>query len=448
MSELTLAAWAHDLQLDAVPRQVREAASIAFANAMGVAIGGLEEEATARAISVARRLAPGVEHARIIGTGVDTSVDQAAFVMGVAAHVLDFDDTELATIYHPSAAPLGSAMAIGQYRDVSGAEGALAWIIGLEIGIRVAAALGMPHYDRGWHATGTAGSVATAAVAARLLDLDTDRMASALSIGATMAGGHRTHFGTDTKSGHAGFAAQRGVQAALLAETGFTASNEGIGGRRGLLGVVGPDGDHDALVRDLGSTWRLLGDRIKPYASGVVTHPAIDAGRELGNRLSREPRRVASVDLRVHPLVVELTGIETPATGLAAKFSVAHCFTVGFLRDKAGPSEFTDESARDETVQMLRRKITVRADERIAHMTVHAVITLSDASRLEVLVDPARGSDHRPLTDAEVEHKFEDLVASRMDAGSARVWFRRLRGLESEVSLRECALALDASCLV
>ncbi len=240
------------------------------------------------------------------------------------------------TIYHPSAALLGAVLSVGQLRGSSGEAVAIAWIVGLEVGIRVASALGMSHYDRGWHVTGTAGAVACAAAAAKLLGLDSHRVSAALSIGATMSGGHRAHFGTDTKSGHAGFAAQKGVHAALLAEAGFTAASDGIFGHAGLLQVVGPDGDAGALLRDLGDAWRLLGNRIKPYASGVVTHPSIDAGRALGERLNHDQSRVQTVDLDVHPLAVELTGKTAPVTGLESKFSVNHLLRCRISRRQSG----------------------------------------------------------------------------------------------------------------
>lgn len=441
----TLASFFEGLKIDDIPADVLSAAAASFANVVGVAIGGLDEDATQRALAVARLLGAGGACARIIGTGTDATLDQAAFVSGVAAHVLDYDDTDLATIYHPSAALYGAVLALGEWRDIAGDAALLAWVVGLECGIRVSDALGMPHYDRGWHVTGTAGSVAAAAAGSRILGLTGEAHEAALNIGATAAGGHRAQFGTDTKSGHAGFAAQRGVHAVLLAQVGFTASPAGLTGSRGLLGVVGPDGPHGALIDGLGTTWRILGNRLKPYASGVVTHPAIDAGREIGDAIGRDIGSLVSVELVVHPLVGELTAIAEPETGLQGKFSVRHCFSVGLVRDKAGAAEFSDAAVHDAALVRARSLVTVRVDPEMPHMTARATARLQDGTTRVADINRARGSDARPLTDAEVLGKFGDLVAPRVGDAAAQRWFDRLSDLRSEASVSRLVSELDQS---
>lgn len=440
-----LTTFLRGLALDDVPIAVRESAGLAFANIVGVAVGGLDEPATQRAIAAARLLAPGASAARVPGGGAALSIDQAAFVLGVAAHVLDFDDTDLATILHPSAAPFGALLAIGDANGVDGRAALTAWIAGLECGLRVADGLGRSHYDRGWHVTGTAGAVAAAATGASLLGLVGDRYETALNIGATAAGGHRAHFGTDTKSGHAGFAAQRGVHAAFLAREGFTAAEDGLTGPRGLLGVLGPDGDHGALTRDLGMRWRLLDNRLKPYACGVVTHPVIDAGREASRLIAGDPGRLVRVELLVHPLVGELTSIADPATGLEGKFSVRHCFVAGLVRDKAGPDEFTDAFVRDPVLVRLRNVVEVRVEGSLRHMTARAVLHLADGTSRSISIDRPRGSDERPLTPAEAEAKFVELVGRRAGTKAARAWYARLTHLEREPSLAALVLEFDAA---
>jgi 2-methylcitrate dehydratase PrpD len=253
------------------------------------------------------------------------------------------------------------------------------------------------------------------------------------------------HFGTDAKSAHVGYAAQRGLHAALLAREGFTAAPGGILGRRGLLEVVGPDGPHNELDRDLGAAWRLLDNRLKPYASGVVTHPAIDLARLVREWLGADAGRIAGIDLRVHPLVGELTGIQDPQTGLEGKFSVRHCFAAGFLRDRAGPAEFTDTFVLSPEVQRLRERVSVRVQAGVRHMTAAALVEATDGSSRTFEVLDARGSDPRPMTDAEVDAKFVDLVAHRTGPGLAAAWFARLSRLDRAPDVAAELAELDAA---
>ena len=439
-----LVAQMHALQLGDVPEIVISAAADSFANVAGVAIGGLNEDAPRRALAVTAMLGSAPQ-ARVLGTGEVRNLEHAALVNGIAAHVLDFDDTDLATIYHPSAVLYGAIWPLAEWVDADGRDAMAAWIVGLETGIRIAAALGMPHYDRGWHVTGTAGAVAAAAAAARLLRLGQGAFASALNLAATMSGGHRTQFGFDAKSGHVGFAAQRGLLAALLAREGFSASPLGVTGPRGLLGVVGPDGPHSALTDRLGNRWRLLDNRLKPYASGVVTHPAIDAAREVGRRFGRDAPGFEAITLRVHPLVVELTGLADPQTGLQGKFSVRHCFAIGLLYDRAAAEEFTDVAVRDGRVRSVRELVDVVADPSMPHMTTAVTVRLAGGETHEIPVTDVRGSDLRPLSPSEVEAKFVGLLEGRLGKPDSLRWFERLRAVRSESSMASLAREFDAS---
>jgi 2-methylcitrate dehydratase PrpD len=277
------------------------------------------------------------------------------------------------------------------------------------------------------------------------LGLNARQFGNAISLAATGAAGHRAHFGTDTKSAHAGYAAYRGLHAALLAERGFTAAADGICGRRGLLEVVGPDGPHEGLAMSLGDHWHLLDNRIKPYASGVVTHPVIDVARLVRDRLRGDVAQLATAELRVQPLVGELTGIVDPRTGLEGKFSVTHCFAAGLLRGSGGPQEFTDAFVRSPAARAVRGRTTVVVESTRAHLTAEVRFARSDGHTEVIDVIDSRGSESRPLTIDEVESKFAGLVRGRLGSRDARTWFRRFVGLEAEPSLRQILRDFDVA---
>lgn len=426
-SSLQLAEFASRLELSEVEAPAREAAARAFANVVGVSLGGVPLDASQSAMRAMLALG-GPEQARIIGTHFAAPIDRVAVVDGVLAHVLDYDDTHLATILHPSAPVMSALLPLAEARGASGEEFLRAWIVGLEIGIRLALALGNEHYDRGWHVTGTAGGVAAAAACARLIGLEAPAFAHAIGIAATQANGHREQFGAMTKSLHVGISGQAGLLAALLAEQGFDASPTSLEGRRGLLQVIAPSPDPGQLTDELGSTWRLLDNQLKPYASGVVTHPAIDGARALHDE-GVSPDQVEALELRVHPLVTELTGKTEPSTGLQGKFSVYHCAAVGLIDGIAGPRQFSDEKVLAPETVAVRERITVEASDQVEHMTAEVVARLSDGSVREFTVKPTRGTPGRQLTDEELEAKFVDAATVVLSEQRSRDLYGRLVGV-------------------
>jgi 2-methylcitrate dehydratase PrpD len=428
-----------------IPDDVVAESALSFANTAGVAIGGLDTETTRVAIDVVRDLG-GTEQAHVFGTGIRSSADRVAYVNTVAAHVLDFDDTHLPTIYHPTATLFGSGLALSELQDLSGEQFLALWTVGVELGTRVALGLGSEHYDAGWHITATAGAVAAAFVSGRAMGLDSDQMRHCVGIASAQASGHRAHFGSMMKPGQVGAAASAGTHAAFLAKRGFTSSEDGLAGPRGLMHAAAPEADHSALTYGLGSKWLVSDNRLKPYASGVVTHPVIDLGRQVKDS-SLDIDAIESVQLLVHPLVNELTGKLSPATGLEGKFSAVHCFAVGAILGVGGPQAFSDEIVKQSEIVDLRDKCQLIVEVDRPHMTAVARVQIGGHSK-EFEVADSRGGPRRPLTTEEVRDKFKDVTTSPglLTASDADVWFGRLTSIGSEPSM--ALVASDAAGLV
>lgn len=436
---LQLARAFRPLVLRDVPSAVQDSARLALCNIVGVAIGGARTDTAAAGIRWARALG-GPPHARAIGCDLVGPVDRVAVIDGITAHVLDFDDTHLETVLHPSAPAIAGLLPLAEWRGLGGERFFTAWITGLEVGCRTADALGREHYDVGWHVTSTAGVLGAAAACAMALGLDEERFANALRVAATLACGHREQFGSMTKSLHAGMAGMHGLTAALLAESGYDGARGAIDGKRGLLNVMSTAPNAELLLRGFGRQWDLLANEIKPYACGVVTHPAIDGARALKQEHGLRPDDIASILLRVHPLVAELTNKPDPRTGLEAKFSVVHCVAVGLMAGRAGPDEFTDEAATAAPVVEVRRKVRVVVDQKLAHLTAVVEATIGDGRVVRVNVDRARGTHERPLTRDEVEAKFVQLT-ERYIAADPRRLFERLRRVDEETSVADLVAA-------
>ena len=175
----------------------------------------------------------------MVGTGRRTGAVWAALSNGTAAHALDFDDTNFALLGHPSAPVLAASLAAGELALADGRAVLHAFLLGFEVETTLAEVVNPAHYERGWHATCTLGTLGAAAAAARLLGLDAEQTRTALAVAASQASALKENFGTMTKPFHAGHAARSGVLSALIAREGWTASAHAIEGPQGYLRVLG-----------------------------------------------------------------------------------------------------------------------------------------------------------------------------------------------------------------
>ncbi len=412
-----LAEFVAGARLEDVPAATRHEAKRAILDNLGVALGAADDPGVAIARRVALELG-GSPQATLWADGRRTSVTHAALVNGIMSHILDYDDTHLPTILHPSGPLVNAAVPLAEWLGSSGRDLLAAYVLGFEVEARVSLSVYPEHYDVGWHITGTAGTLGAAAAAARLLGLSAEQTVYALGAAVTQASGLREMFGSMCKSLHVGDAARNGILAALLAREGFTSSPEPIDGRRGFGAVLSTAFKADELTADLGQRWELHRNGLKPYACGVVTHPAIDAARRL-RAMGYLPGAVARIDAYVHPLVLELCGKTEPRVGLEGKFSIYHCIAMGFLENAAGPAQFTDELVNRPDAVELRRKVRATADPSLAEAQARLVLRLPEGREVEVFVPAASGTLENPMSDDDLTRKFRALAEPIVGAGAA-----------------------------
>ncbi len=377
-------------------------------NWVGCAVGAARHESAETALAAMRMLQPAPQ-ASILGRADKVDMASAALVNGITSHTFDFDDTHLKTIIHPAGPVASALLALGEVTGSSGRELIDALVLGIDVSCRVGNCMYPEHYDRGWHITGSTGMLGAAAGCARLLKLDEGRTAMALGIAASQPIGMREQFGTMTKPFHPGGAARAGLTSALLAKNGFTASPRAIEAPRGFAQVVSTKCDWSEITGELGSRFEISFNTYKPFACGIVIHPTIDAAVQLrANGVAAAD--VERVELRVHPLVLELTGKKEPHDGLQGKFSVYHGFAAGLIFGRAGEGEYDDAIVRREDVVALRRKVEAIVDEKIREESADVTAVLRDGRRVRVVVEHAIGSLERPMSDADLEFKFHSLA--------------------------------------
>jgi len=400
-----LAEWSVGCSYAEIPEPVRREGLRTFVNWLGCAVGGADHETVDRAIAAVRPFS-GPEQASVLGRTERLDALHASLVNGISSHVLDYDDTHLKTIIHPAGPVASAALAVSELRPVSGSDLLAAMIVGVEVSCRIGNAVYPDHYDRGWHITGTTGVFGAAAAVGRILGLDPERMGWALGLAATQASGLREMFGTMTKSFHPGRAAQNGAMSAFLAEAGYDSSDQALEAPRGFANVLSTKQDYREITEALGERWEAGLNTYKPFACGIVIHPAIDGCIQLSEELGERVGNVKEVHLRAHPLVLELTGKPEPRTGLEGKFSIFHAAATALLRRDGSPSAFTDEAVRDPQVISLRERVKVTPDPEVHEASVEIRVILEDGSSLDRRVEHAIGSLERPLSDEQLNAKF------------------------------------------
>jgi 2-methylcitrate dehydratase PrpD len=435
-----LAAYLVRARYEDLPANVRKEGCRTLLNWVGVAVGGSHHETVERAITALKPFS-GPAQASLLGRSERFDIMNTAFLNGVASHIFDFDDTHLKTIIHPAGPVVSAILALSEYQPVSGKEFLNALILGVETECRIGNSVYPNHYDVGWHITGTAGVFGAAAAAGKLLGLTEQQMVWALGLAASQPVGLRESFGSMNKSFNPGRAASNGLFAALLAAQNYTSSDSMIEAKRGWAHTISTKQDFSQITQGLGTHYESALNTYKPFACGIVIHPALDAAIQLRNEYKLTTEQIAKVELKVHPLVLELTGKKTPKIGLEGKFSIYHSVAVAVIQGAAGERQYSDEAVRDPVVVKLRERVVATVDPAIKPEQVDMTIILNDGRKLHKFIEHAIGSVEVPMTDEQLEAKFLDLAKGILPDQQARQLIAQCRDVEQLVSAADIAKA-------
>lgn len=436
----TLARYIVTADYEHLPQKVRKEGVRTLLNWIGVAVGGSRHETVNTAIEA---LAPfsGPAQASLLGRRERFDVMNAAFVNGVSSHIFDYDDTHLKTIIHPAGPVASAILALAEYHPLDGKSFLNALALGIETECRIGNAVYPDHYDRGWHITGTAGVFGAAAGAGKLLGLSEQQMVWALGLAASQPVGLRESFGSMNKSFNPGRAASNGLFAAILASKNFTSSDQMIEARRGWANTISTKQDYREITEGLGQRYEAALNTYKPFACGIVMHPAIDAAIQLRNQYQITADQIERIDLRVNPLVLELTGKKTPNEGLQGKFSIYHAVAVAFVEGAGGEKQFSDQAVRNPVIIGLREKVVPLVDPAIKPEQVDMRVTLKDGRKVDTYIQHAIGSLEVPMTDADLEAKFADLAEGILTTSRIRRLINLCLGIEQLANVAEIAKA-------
>jgi 2-methylcitrate dehydratase PrpD len=409
-----LAGWIAQVRAGDLPPAARETCSRLFLDVAGLCIAARREPYVQAVLSAAE-----AGPCTAIGHSGGFDVFSAALINGTAAHGEDYDDTFEGGPVHSGAVVIPAILAIAEREKRSGQEALTAIAVAAELLCRMSLVAPKAVHKAGFHPTAVFGAMASAAGAAKALGLNEAQTVSALGIAGSMASGIIEYLaeGTWSKRMHAGWAAQSGIRAALMARGGFLGPRTVFEGTHGFYRAFAPSAKPDFahLMDGLGEKWVMETIAFKPYACGTVTQPFIDCAISLAQKGVRAEDIVEIVcqvaEGTVHRLWEPLEAKRNPPTPYAAKFSTPFCIAIGFIDGKAGFAQFTEARTADPAVRALAAKIRYEinpSDPYPASFTGHLRAALKNGDAVEVRQSHLRGGMRAPLTAAEIEAKCID----------------------------------------
>ena len=425
--------------------EARKLAQVAIADTLATGIAGMLSEQTISArLATSCNTGPGSVPVWE-GTARYAPAD-AAFILGVASHSLDWDDYMHPMHGHCSSVLLPVAWTIAEHTGASGEELLNGFLAGYQVNYLASLAFGNAHYVRGWHATSTVGTLGAAAVAARMLQLTYEQTQNALAIASSLASGLRVNFGSPTKALHAGSAARHGVEAALLARSGARGSSDWLLGNHGMLATFGGEVDAPAaeqLILDafpgphgILTAWGLVQ---KPYSCCGSCHAAVEGVIALATAHDLNPSDLEAFEVHLDPLVPSIMQVGVPTDPYSARYSLSWALAAAMVDRAAGPRQFSAAALERDDIHSMRRRIAIVADlQNTDHDRFGARIVVRYKG-IEIVEDVRHSTGHpeRPMTSTQRESKQREALSFVTDPGSVVALMNVTAELDSPIAVSE-----------
>ena len=420
-------------------------AKVGILDTVGVTLAGAREDCARIVDGIAARGATGPS--LIFGSSRRTAPLEAALVNGTASHALDFDDMNNNFGGHPSVPILPALFALADEIGASGRDFLAAYVAGFETECKIAMGVHFHHYTKGWHPTATLGVFGAAAACAKLLKLPDDRIATALSIAASLAAGIKANFGTMVKPLHVGHCTRNGMFAALLARDGFSAGDRVFEHKQGFFNVFNGEGNYDA--GKILPAWAQPLDIVKPgiaikqYPCCGSTHSALDAMLKLAREHKPAAEEIERVDVWTHARRLEHTNRPEPKSDLDAKFSVQYCMARALLDRRISIEHFEGRAYEEPAVRKLLPRVhaapyTTAQFPAENHFGAEVRVALRGGKALLAKVDQPFGrTSENPLPAALLKEKFEDCAARALPRERSTALYPAMQGFENLKDVRE-----------
>lgn len=353
--------------------------------------------------------------ASVIGFKRKTNLYHAAMVNGMSAHIAELDDGSRQGSVHPGAPIISALLSLTEIKKLNGKDLLKGIIVGYEVAIRLASAIQPSHRNKGYHATGTCGSIGVAFAVAAALGYNKLQYKQVLSAAATSSSGmlNITKGKSELKPYNAGQAAVSGLISAIVAHAGFMGAENSLDGEWGFLNMHTDNCNYTNLEKPS----RILAIEnvyFKPYAACRHCHPAIEAALILKKEHNINPSQIEKINIITYDLATNGHD-HTSVEGItSAKLSIPFSVAVALITSSAGLNEFTDTQLKDAEILELTKKIKVTSDYELNSLVPQkrpAIVEIIINSNITYIkrIDLAKGEPENPLTKDEITDKFLSL---------------------------------------
>jgi 2-methylcitrate dehydratase PrpD len=418
---LELVRWAAGVRFEDLPEDVVASTKLRVMDVIGLALAGAETDFGRSVHQAALALSP-PGPCRIVGFRDRIGVATAAFANGAFSQALEYDDTHNESIVHMSSPAVAAALALSEFKRVTGRELITAIAAGNEISCRVGCVSSGELHKRGFHPTGLFATFGVAYLAGKLLGLDAEALARTAGIAGSFASGLLECWvdGTQTKFLHPGWSAQSGIAAALLARSGVTGPAQVFEGRWGLFAshVQDPSAHRDFTRVDykLGEHWESRNSSFKPFPAAHVIHPYISAILRLRDKHHIQPAHVERIECPVTEFIVGIVCEPTaekfaPASDSHGRVSLQYSLAEALYHGALGKSAYSAQSRKNPEILALARRVRYHVDPSYpgpGRFKGAVKIVLNDGRSFEEIEEYNRGSAENPMSYDELRTKFDD----------------------------------------
>ena len=471
-----LAQFALDFRISEAPSVVSDTARLRLLDTLGVALAGSRQDCS-RIADETDSVIGGGDTNTIIGRRRKTSCLSAAFINGVSAHALEFDDITSSVVTHTSATVVPSMLALSETLGASGKDFLSAYVVAFEVATRIGWGLNHNLLPRGWHPNGVLAGIGCAAAGARLLGASLEQTRAAIGIAASCSAGLRKNVGSMTKPFHMGHAALNGILAAQLAAKGYTAdlsvleqgdtsvssvpSTAQIGHAHFSFPEVfaGPGGyDLTQIERNLGTEFELASDSTitRFHPGSTFPQAAVDETISLVAKHNISADNIAQIKVGVTPLCLAIAGYgRKPSNGVFARFNAAYAVAVAAIDRKVGIAQYADERVMRPDVQALIEAVKLYIPDDFSGVT-HAwsdkpptpiscrvEITTKDGRKFDGARDTTKGFPGTRVSWTDMLEKFNACASEILADSKAKEVAETVRGIAELKSVRQLCAVLS-----
>ena len=405
--------WSKNLKVKDIPEKTKLTLQFLLKDICGIILSARNEDYVKSLVETYK----GSGNSISLGHSERFDLFSSAIIAGTAAHGEDFDDTFEGNPMHVGATMIPAMLSAAQKFNLDGDQILKGLAVGSELICRLALVAPTAMHKQSFHPTAVCGTFGVAAGLSSVLDLSEKQMVSALGVAGSFTSGIIEYLaeGSWTKRVHPGWSANSGMNATLIAKSGFYGPRTVFEGKHGFFEAFALkeiERDYSHLTDELGKRWENQNLAFKPFACGTMAQPFVDCAIKIRKKI-KNLNEISSITAKVgegtvHRLWEPLKEKRQPSTPYSAKFSVPYCVAVGFIRGDAGLNEFNEQSINDKEILSLASKVNYEIDpnnEYPKNYTGTLICKTSDSEFIEH--QPCfRGGIREPLTKDDIDKKY------------------------------------------